>query len=115
MNRTGWQYGSQQMINLPTIKVVVDGVWKRIDRCSKDELAELGYYPFRRQTAPSGYRVLTWKAGVLIAGIYYYEIDTMEMLPVPEPEPDVPIGEVDKIIAEYPTLGWDILKLRGIE
>jgi hypothetical protein len=28
---------------------------------------------------------------------------------------DVPVGEVDRLIAQFPTVGWDILKLRGIE
>lgn len=28
---------------------------------------------------------------------------------------DVPVGEVDHLISQFPTVGWDILKLRGIE
>lgn len=28
---------------------------------------------------------------------------------------DVPVGEVDRLITQFPTVGWDILKLRGIE
>lgn len=28
---------------------------------------------------------------------------------------DVPVGEVDRLLADFPTVGWDILKLRGIE
>ncbi len=114
MNYTGWQYGPQQMISLPTTRVVVGSVWKRVDRCTVEELASIGYYPFRRQKPPSGYRVLSWKQGVLIAGMYYYEIDTMEMLPAPPAPIDVPIAEVEKLIDEYPTLGWAIIEAQGL-
>lgn len=37
------------------------------------------------------------------------EIDRQKEL-----EKDVPLGEVDRLIEQFPTLGWDILKLRDI-